>query len=104
MKRMTKTDIKPIKALCDKGCKREFNITKFDEKEIKPGIIETYFRCPHCYQKYTCFYTNFEIRAIQKKMRDRKLKLHEFEKMKELVTIMMNNLKKEIEGKSNEQL
>lgn len=56
-------------AVCDEGCKKQFEVTKFKEKTHKNNVIETYFRCPHCNKKYVCFFTDDRIRKKQSEVR-----------------------------------
>lgn len=84
-----------MKVICTKGCNKQFEKPIFKEKKLKEDIREIYFKCPHCGVKYTCFYTDREIRklqALQRKTKDSS----QFNKLKEEVTRRMNNLKENI--------
>lgn len=85
-----------MKSICDE-CNKEFDIDKFEEQIIKKDIREIHFKCPHCGKKYTCFYTDREIRklqALQRKTKD----IQEFNKLKEKVTNKMNKLKENMKN------
>lgn len=45
-----------MKATCDK-CNHLTKIT-FKEANHPLGVIETYFTCEHCEERYTCFVTD----------------------------------------------
>ncbi len=55
-------------AYCDE-CLGEY-VPKLKIKKYKCGIEETYFKCPHCNDKYTAFYTDRKIRKQQKELRN----------------------------------
>ncbi|MBY6800133.1 transglycosylase [Clostridium botulinum] len=57
-----------MKVYCDK-CNKDFEINA-KEKKYKDGIVELYFKCPHCQERYTSFFTNKSIRQKQKKVRN----------------------------------
>jgi len=87
-----------MKGICS-TCNRIFTDTqiKFQEAKVKKDIIEVYYKCPHCKKKYTCFYTDKEIRRLQAKQRATK-DVNEFNKLKEEVTKRMNELKRRMKG------
>ena len=81
-----------MKVICTKGCNKVFENPEFKEEKLEYDVREIYFRCPHCGKKYTCFYTDREIRklqALQRKTGD----INEFNNLKEKVTERMNKLK-----------
>jgi len=85
-------EVRGMRVICTKGCNKEFEDPVFKEDKLNGDIREVYFKCPHCNWKYTCFYTDREIRklqALQRKTKDKK----EFNKLKEKVTNRMNKLK-----------
>lgn len=57
------------KAICNKGCQKDFLVTEFKTEKLDGGIEKTYFTCPHCLFDYVSFYTNAEIRKLQEKVR-----------------------------------
>lgn len=87
-----------MKGICNLGCNQVFEDPIFKEEKVKEDINEVYFKCPKCGRKYTCFYTDREIRklqALQRKTRD----INEFNKLKEKVTERMNRLKDRMKNK-----
>lgn len=80
---------------CSEGCKRNFELAKFKEKKLKDGVVETYFKCPHCHKRYTCFYTNKEIRQLQAQLRNKwgKATREEIEELHAQIKVKMDNLK-----------
>lgn len=54
--------------VCNEGCNKEFELDKFKEAKHKDGIIEVYFKCPHCKNKYTSYFTDRDIRIKQSKI------------------------------------
>lgn len=57
------------KAICNKGCQKEFIVSEFKTEKLEGGIEKTFFTCPHCLFEYVSFYTNAEIRKLQEKIR-----------------------------------
>lgn len=51
---------------CDE-CRKEFNM-KIIEKPHGKGLIETYFNCPHCKQRYNVSVTDAQARQEQKQI------------------------------------
>ncbi|MBY6758653.1 hypothetical protein HYH82_15275 [Clostridium botulinum] len=80
---------------CNEGCGKTFNLDKLKEKKLKNGVIETYFKCPHCHKKYNCFYTDKEIRKLQANLRSKwgKSTREEIEELHSKIKIKMDNLK-----------
>lgn len=56
-------------AICNEGCNKEFELDNFEEERHSQGIIEVYFRCPHCKKKYTSYFTDRNIRTKQSKIK-----------------------------------
>lgn len=54
------------KVICDK-CNKKFEL-KLKTRKLPLNIIETYFTCPHCKEKYVSYYTDESIREKQKKI------------------------------------
>lgn len=50
--------------VCD-DCNKKFEIKKLKEKKHPKGVVETYFKCPHCQKKYIAFVTDQEARKTQ---------------------------------------
>lgn len=63
-----------VNANCDK-CLKTFEI-KYKKKNYGVDVIETYFMCPNCKQRYTSIVTNQDIRRKQKEIRDLNKDLH----------------------------
>lgn len=53
-------------------CKKGFEI-KISLKTVKEGVEEVSFHCPKCRKKYIAFYTNDEVKMLQKEIRDIRL-------------------------------
>ena len=81
-----------MKVICTKGCNKQFETPVFKESKLEKDLVEVYFKCPHCNAKYTCFYTDREIRKLQATMRKTK-DVKEFDRLKAEVTRRMNELK-----------
>ena len=94
---------------CNK-CKKDFEIN-IKTKKYPGGIEETYFKCPHCKERYTGFFTDKNIRIKQKKVRNisnelgkcrdmaqRIVLLKEIDKMKQDLKVNMDNLKEKMLG------
>ena len=60
---------KQKQALCNEGCGKVFAITGFTIRKLADNIEKTFFTCPHCGHEYLCFYTDPEIRRLQKQIR-----------------------------------
>lgn len=58
-----------MKAQCDAGCHKVFEVEEFQTDKIMDGIEKTYFACPNCESEYVCFYTDEEIRKLQVRIR-----------------------------------
>lgn len=58
-----------MKAICDKGCKKEYELETLEEFKHSKGIIQAYFTCPYCNRKYTVCFTDRSIRAKQARLR-----------------------------------
>lgn len=58
--------------ICDE-CQSEFAINlktlEHPANKLKDYVIETYFRCPHCNEKYIAFVTDRQAREMQKEIR-----------------------------------
>lgn len=61
--------MKPIQAICNEGCNKQFEITDLPTIELEDGIEKTYFTCTHCQHEYVVQYTDAHIRKLQKKIR-----------------------------------
>ncbi|KIN79935.1 hypothetical protein [Clostridium botulinum] len=85
---------------CNEGCKRNFELAKFKEKKLKNSVVETYFKCPHCHKRYTCLYTDKEIRRLQAQLTNKwgKASRREIEELHLKIKIKMDNLKEEMLG------
>lgn len=56
--------------LCDKGCKKEFDIDKSQSIERVDNNVELlWLTCPHCNRKYLLYATNNKIKTLQDKVR-----------------------------------
>lgn len=60
---------KPIQTRCDRGCQKEFAVTKTRKIKVKNGIDKTYFRCPHCKEEYIVSYVSPDTSKLQREMR-----------------------------------
>lgn len=49
--------------LCEEKTK-----VRFKEKQHPRGVKETYFRCEHCNERYSCFVTDGKVRKLQKEI------------------------------------
>lgn len=67
--------MEPIYARCDKSCGHNFYVQHFKEDKLHNTIEKTYFNCPNCGQEYVCFYTDEEMRKLQKRQRELQRKL-----------------------------
>lgn len=56
-----------MEVACDK-CTETFDI-EIKEKKMDRGIVETYFHCTECNEKYVAFYTDEIARQLQRKIR-----------------------------------
>ena len=63
------TIAKPIQTRCDRGCQKEFTITKTRKIKVKNGIDMTYFRCPHCKEEYIVSYVGPATAKLQREIR-----------------------------------
>lgn len=43
-----------MKAICDKGCDKEFEVDKISTRPLPVGKERRYFSCPHCFKEYSC--------------------------------------------------
>ncbi|MFY0521176.1 hypothetical protein ACOMCU_25610 [Lysinibacillus sp. UGB7] len=68
--------MEPIYAKCNKSCGHKFYVQHFKKDKLHNSIEKTYFNCPNCGREYVCFYTDEEVRKLQKKQREiqRKMK------------------------------
>lgn len=85
-----------MKAICDKGCKKKYELETLEELKLNNGIIEIYFVCPYCNKKYVACFTDRSIRAKQVKLRQLqavKGTLKSIERLKMSIKREMNNLK-----------
>ncbi len=64
--------------ICD-YCEEEFEI-KLKERKHPKGIIETYFNCPHCKEKYISFVTDVKARQLQAEMNKLRDKFYSIQK------------------------
>lgn len=56
--------------LCDKGCKKEFDIDKSQSIERVDNNVELlWLTCPHCNREYLLYATNNKIKTLQDKVR-----------------------------------
>lgn len=96
-----------MEVYCNK-CNKDFEINA-KEKKHKDGIVELYFKCPYCKERYTSFFTDKNIRQKQKKvrnkyeqlgkcidMKDRIALLKEIDSMKTDLKVDMDNLKEKM--------
>ncbi|HHY28076.1 MAG TPA: hypothetical protein GX523_15275 [Desulfitobacterium dehalogenans] len=58
-----------MQAICDAGCKEQFEIVEFKTAKINEDIEKIYFNCTHCGHEYVSFYTDAEVRLLQEKIR-----------------------------------
>lgn len=72
-------NMEPIYAKCNKSCGHKFYVQHFKKDKLHNSIEKTYFTCPNCGREYVCFYTDEQVRKLQKKQREiqRKLKWQE---------------------------
>lgn len=56
---------KPLTALCD-HCGKITDVV-FKEQSHPNNIKETYFKCEHCFYRYTSFVTDSKVRKLQRK-------------------------------------
>ncbi len=91
--------MKELLVTCDAkdGCKKEFDLDRFEVEKLGNGIEKTYFKCPHCGKEYIAFYTDKDIRM--KQFRIRKLtSLKKINKLKKEIGNDMDNLRKRVEA------
>jgi hypothetical protein len=81
----------------DRGCGKEFRVSRPSVDHLADGVERTYFRCPHCEKVFVAFYTDREIRDKQKAIR-RVANPHLVEKMRKEIAADMSVLRKRIEG------
>lgn len=86
------------KVVCDK-CNKKFDI-KVKTRKLPLGIVETYFTCPHCKEKYISYYTDENIREKQKKINDMQVKYRKLKNPVEIANMALEigNFKKEIKA------
>lgn len=85
-------------AICDgdKGCKKQFNLEKFETQCLDEGIEKVCFKCPNCGKEFVAFYTDELIRNKQKRIR--KLKdANKIERLRKRIAIDMKTLRDKIE-------
>jgi len=58
---------------CDK-CNKDFKM-KIKTRKYLRGVTEVYFKCPHCGERYTGYYTNDKIKKMQRELNDLNKKL-----------------------------
>ena len=60
---------KNSKGYCNNGCGKEFALAeiKIQSKVVahKGHVEQYYFNCPHCGEKYICFYSDNQVKAWQ---------------------------------------
>ena len=68
--------MEPIYAKCNKSCGQSIHVRHLKTDKLHSTIEKTYFNCPNCGREYVCFYTDEQVRKLQKKQREvqRKLK------------------------------
>ncbi|MGE6515186.1 hypothetical protein [Lysinibacillus sphaericus] len=71
--------MEPVYAKCNKSCGQSFYVKHLKKDKLHNSIEKTYFNCPNCGREYVCFYTDEQVRKLQKKQREiqRKLKWKE---------------------------
>lgn len=94
------------KLYCNDGCQKEFNVSemKVGVDALIGGIEHHYIQCPDCKQKYTSYYTDEKIRAlqVQVKMIQKKapLKIKQRNQLNKLIRrmqFMSNQIKMKVE-------
>lgn len=85
---------------CNK-CNKHFKI-KVRTKRIDKDVKEVFFNCPHCYERYTAYFVNKDIKEKQREIREKYKQLRvskdkerikkEIKQMKILLKIDMENL------------
>lgn len=59
-----------MQVICDKGCKKEFDVDKSQSIERVDNNVELlWLTCPHCKKKYLLYATNDKIKNLQNKVR-----------------------------------
>ena len=55
------------KLICEEGCQQLFDVNdmKIGKEAYSGGIERHYLECPHCKHKYTSYYTDDNVRALQ---------------------------------------
>ncbi|MBJ6362114.1 hypothetical protein ACFOQM_12510 [Paenibacillus sp. GCM10012307] len=53
---------------CNAGCNKDFSIKQLNTSRMEDSIDRVWFSCGHCEAEYTAYYTNPEIRDLQKKI------------------------------------
>lgn len=56
-------------SICNAGCNKEFEVTKFKTTVVDGDVEKVYFGCPHCGHEYIAFYSDTEVKRLQEKMR-----------------------------------
>ena len=51
------------------GCNSKFTVN-YKTDRLPPDVEHTYFDCPECGLRYSCFYTDSQVRLLQAQMRD----------------------------------
>lgn len=59
---------------CDK-CSKDFELKVRTKKHIAKGVTEIYLVCPYCKARYTSYFTNTEIKKLQRELNDLNKKL-----------------------------
>ncbi|WP_010271375.1 hypothetical protein [Paenibacillus senegalensis] len=55
-------------AICNAGCQQQFQHNGNKVLRLPGGVEKTYFACPHCQHEYVLYYTDAEIRKLQKRI------------------------------------
>lgn len=95
---------------CDRGCQLSFTIEELKTEHLLGGIEKSFFTCPYCGYEYVAYYTDPEIRGMQKEIRElqerlakkykQKLALRH-DKLKRKAAVRMRQLKFKVEAGIN---
>lgn len=56
--------------ICDKGCKKEFDVDKNNQIERVDNNVELlWIKCPNCNRRYLLYATDNKIKTLQDKVR-----------------------------------
>lgn len=92
---------------CNEGCREAFHLTELSTgvEELGNGVEHHYIECPNCRERYTSYYSNEKIRALQKEVgalrKKAPLKIKQRNRLNKLIRklqFMGEELKKEIQG------